>query len=105
MSDTELKPCPFCGGEDLAVIKDPRDQWLPWYLVLCNADDCHTLGPARRNKPDAITAWNTRQPDPQVTALVEALRAIESTPNYRCCAADMRKLARTALNAWEQSNG
>ena len=50
------------------------------------------------------------QPDPQVTALVEALRRcdqIVATYNNRQNekVEDVRYIARNALNAWEKSNG
>ena len=44
----------------------------------------------------ALINARANQP-PAQDGLVEALRAIEQTPNYRCCAADMRKVARAAL--------
>ena len=55
-----LLPCPFCGGTDLAVVGDPRPQWLKWFVVLCPTVDCHTIGPARRSEAEAIAAWNQR---------------------------------------------
>lgn len=104
----QLKPCPFCGGEDLAVVKDPRDQWIPWFVVLCNAEMCHTLGPARREKSEAITAWNTRTTSLAAhDGLVDALRVIavgECRMNgirAELSADVLRKIARAALASIE----
>ena len=56
-----ILPCPFCAdGEHQEVIRDPRDQWLAWYVVICLADGCHALGPAKRTEAEAIAAWNQR---------------------------------------------
>ena len=54
-----------------------------------------------------------RQPDPQVTALVEALRRIKRATHSEVRAGQagyvsrygINGIAATALNAWEQSNG
>jgi Lar family restriction alleviation protein len=52
---TELKPCPFCGGEALLEEGGMFD------LVVCkNAVDCGAEGPYGRDCEEAIAAWNTR---------------------------------------------
>ena len=54
MTETELKPCPFCGG--LAFIYSEDGEY---YRVVC--DNCD--GAIERNsdnKKEAVKAWNTR---------------------------------------------
>jgi hypothetical protein len=53
-----------------------------------------------------------RQPDPQVTALVEACRAVVEANNFEASTIgflmnlnNVAKRCQNALNAWEQSNG
>ena len=58
----KLEPCPcqFCGGRT-EVVKDPRPQWLTWYVVICaEGDPCGAMGPARRTRDEAVIAYNTR---------------------------------------------
>ena len=66
MTDMELKPCPFCGGE--AMVDGPEEHIAPGigisYSVFCSNDDCY-LG--RMDSPgfyqwlhEAAAAWNTR---------------------------------------------
>ena len=66
---TELKPCPFCGGTRIEVInaleQQPeleliglsKDNWN----VVCS--DCCGCGGTRRTAFDAIEAWNKRYGD------------------------------------------
>ena len=68
MSDApELKPCPFCGGNNLSAKAD----WMCCpveYLGQVHCDDCDMVGPLsefkydteEEAKKDAIAAWNTR---------------------------------------------
>lgn len=96
MSDTELKPCPtpWC---------EPNHEKYTWqapddlFCVIC--DGCQLEGPYCANEGDAHDAWNTRQPDPQVTALVDALQTIS---HDNCL--DPWAVASEALSTWEQSN-
>lgn len=58
-----LLPCPFCGGSAIIEMQDNlRDLriwggYAPWtaHCVVCGAD-----GPKRKEKRQAIAAWNTR---------------------------------------------
>ncbi len=57
MSD-KLKPCPFCGSDDLAIQEDIEDIY-----VVCN--DCHVQGsPVHDDELEkkAIEKWNNRTP-------------------------------------------
>lgn len=45
----EIKPCPFCGSEDIRYIPLAG-------CVFC--EDCHTYGPCESTDKDAIRKWN-----------------------------------------------
>ena len=60
--ESELDPCPFCGGE--ANIEKGNHYW-----AVC--PDCATRGSAYGNRDNAVKAWNTR-PSPKAM-LVEGL--------------------------------
>lgn len=63
MSD-ELKPCPFCGGEDIKKMKHKSEpKSYTGGLILCM--DCGCEYNAFGGQ-DAITAWNTRANDTNV---------------------------------------
>ena len=51
---SELKPCPFCGGEALIDIYGAEGT----YKVIC--DDCGSTGGTRYEEAEAIKAWNSR---------------------------------------------
>ena len=77
---TELKPCPFCGGEARAMGKGSG-------FVYCECGgEMRARGDGNNIYDDdqAITAWNTRAADPERKRLVEALerarKAIASLP-------------------------
>lgn len=53
--NAELKPCPFCGGTDLEILK-PND-WSDTYSILCS---CTGEGPCCETECDAIEKWNER---------------------------------------------
>lgn len=69
---SELKPCPFCGWATGLSVFDGGDQ--P-YWVEC--PDCCAQGSPEETKAEAITAWNTRASDAEITRLTEALRAAD----------------------------
>ena len=52
----ELKPCPFCGSEDVQEA-GPLGFSQSW-VVFCL--DCAIEGPKREAQADAIAAWNRR---------------------------------------------
>lgn len=70
----ELKPCPFCKGQNINIIAcydDACDEACcerccdkVTYAVVCNAHrgGCGASCGWRTTKEDAITAWNTRTP-------------------------------------------
>lgn len=55
---SELKPCPFCGGE-AEVYLAARYEDKDYYHVRCT-NDCVYTKKARHNENEAIEAWNTR---------------------------------------------
>lgn len=55
----ELKPCPFCGNDNLEVYDyalpgDPRPK------CSVNCEICMTVGPQEPTEQEAISAWNRR---------------------------------------------
>ena len=57
--ESELDPCPFCGGE--ANIEKGNHYW-----AVC--PDCATRGSAYGNRDNAVKAWNTRQSPKAMTS-------------------------------------
>ena len=53
----ELKPCPFCGGEEFEVVSVYGEE----YYVNCL--NCTTCGPGGETYEEAIEAWNRRAED------------------------------------------
>ena len=61
---TELKPCPFCGGDDLSLDNLGDDN--SWNIE-CN--NCDMGQHAVHTELGAIAAWNTRTTDTELTRL------------------------------------
>lgn len=77
---SELKPCPFCGGEaEYHSDKGPTGEVYAW--VGCNQCDAMSVHcDVRSMQPEEthpIEAWNTRASDAELARLTEALRAAE----------------------------
>jgi len=77
---SELKPCPFCGGDaEYHSDKGPTGEVYAW--VGCNQCDAMSVHcDVRSMQPEEthpIDAWNTRASDAEITRLTEALRAAE----------------------------
>lgn len=49
-----LRPCPFCGSDDVTV---------SWYLRCIICLDCDTRGPADESMKIAVEKWNSRRRD------------------------------------------
>lgn len=68
MSNEELLPCPFCGGEAIVKHIDSRDDWWVW----CRG--CNIQRPSVKNivhtRDEAIASWNRR-----TFAMPEEIRA------------------------------
>ena len=83
---SELKPCPFCGGE---IKTHPTPDWSNSYYASYHTDDCWLqnslhIDPAKDarfnlipNDPDAIKAWNTRTTE-EAKGLLEAFKKVEN---------------------------
>jgi hypothetical protein len=61
MSETELKPCPFCDGK--AKRNDDKQHWGD---IFCDSCGCH-MAEGSMNK--AVESWNTRTSDKRIAAL------------------------------------
>ena len=55
---TDLKPCPFCGGEAWVYLSDGFGDESFESIVQC--DNGHTLVGGCKTKAEAIAAWNAR---------------------------------------------
>lgn len=107
MSTDELKPCPFCGGNNLNSLMVGRPfEWQgegPWSFK--HAIECTDCGIQQRGydrHSEAIAAWNTRTPSPADAELLEALEW------YAERAAGCRKIGSAgdpARNALEHDGG
>lgn len=65
MTAPDLKPCPFCGADKVAVCQSERANPVFWVeCISCNAETQPST-----NKAEAIAAWNTRATDPRIEAL------------------------------------
>ena len=54
---SELKPCPFCGGEaEMLTAESMNGGYL--FGIMCN--DCRSRGDVYDTEAEAIAAWNTR---------------------------------------------
>lgn len=57
MSESKLKPCPFCGAKTMTEAI-PEDSGR--FHVACFAMKCLSRGPYRLTRTGAIAAWNRR---------------------------------------------
>lgn len=78
----KLKPCPFCGSEDISVIDWSTDDENPSYCGWCSL--CNTEGPINESKDEAAEAWNKRKiPNVQYAeVLVEWMKDPEFKEEY-----------------------
>ena len=67
MSETKLKPCPFCGGEPVLLKHNDED----YYKVFCECCGARQWTFANRTDRDAIRNWNTRKPMDNIVAEME----------------------------------
>ena len=57
----ELKPCPFCGGENVEVFHPKYNPFIGLYQVQCY--DCHFGYKQCHTEKEAVAAWNRRAND------------------------------------------
>lgn len=111
MSETKLKPCPFCGGEAVIHTVEPHKHLfvaMPAYgggtFIECSVCTCAMSG---RTEQETIEAWNTRgeaeeykeptltieqllEPNPELEAFLqeespyEAVFVSTSTEGWNC---------------------
>ena len=55
----KLKPCPFCGSEDVDIVKMYPDKWNVTFLR-GGCEHCGGKGPNKMKHADAVRAWNRR---------------------------------------------
>lgn len=95
MSDPELKPCPFCGG-------DARVDAMPVYVVAGDCYQCICIGGCASSsayydsEEDAVAAWNRRAGwqskvphdtfDPQQWVVWNGTDYLVTTPDHFDCA-------------------
>lgn len=68
---SELKCCPFCGGE-ATLKRDQKDDFVEWSIGCYNRGcvcSAHTY--CYDNKDDAIRDWNTRKPMDNIVEKLE----------------------------------
>ena len=63
---SELKCCPFCGGEAILV-----KNGAGCYQVACDNCEVRQYAYAHKNKESAINAWNTRTPMANIVEKLE----------------------------------
>ena len=69
---SELKPCPFCGGEaelryHPSSMRDPECRAWEAGCSICDARVGSTIYAIGKTKQDAIAAWNRRAVPPTAT--------------------------------------
>lgn len=69
MSD-ELKPCPFCGSDDIDVTYTYVDGGLDYYA---ECTDCYCRGAWEPTGAKARAAWNSRPIEDALQARIDAL--------------------------------
>lgn len=86
---SELKPCPFCGGEmktdvvtfDVEFYEPPYEQWYLEHIDLDTAADEHCPIPTTdtfyETEAEAIEAWNTRV---ETVTVVTGITTVTDTP-------------------------
>ena len=69
---SELKPCPFCGSEDIYL-----GEYLPetcsTYFFKVQCQSCWAAVEDQYNEREASAAWNNRQPSISVSELEELI--------------------------------
>jgi len=53
----DLKPCPFCGSENVWI---DRKNWEPYLVLVCGNENCSANGPWDLGQSGAVERWNER---------------------------------------------
>lgn len=72
MSETKLKPCPFCGGKPVLLKHNDED----YYKVFCECCGARQWTFANRTDRDAIRNWNTRKPMDNIVAELQSRKEL-----------------------------
>jgi len=69
MSETELKPCPFCGSPGAYITWDVPEK--TWHGAHCTGKDCdmHPYADGFDSKEQTFEAWNKRYDAPKIDPL------------------------------------
>jgi len=121
MSETpELLPCPFCGGEMMfrkALWPSDGDTDSIIHKVPQGGPDGNCgSGDFSNGTSDGqiVTAWNSRAPDPRISALIEVVKKVETllsartnslrdhTNSEKVALCNLRNALRAALTAMEE---
>lgn len=79
---SELKPCPFCGGEAETLTADSMHGGY-LFGIMCN--DCRSRGDVYDTEAEAIEAWNTRaEYHGYEQAAIEAWQSIKAFKERTC---------------------
>ena len=65
MTETNLKRCPFCGGEAKCI-----EFYGLYHVICCN---CHISGKDCPRRESAVSAWNTRKVEEEQAAEIARL--------------------------------
>lgn len=89
MSETKLKPCPFCGGEvTIALIGDKNTRWFVTRGIGKNKCTCRVFMESEQMPRDAskwtkettkrelTEKWNTRKPMDNIVAELESRKEL-----------------------------
>ena len=81
---TELKPCPFCGGEARIYMNDSDLDNILYYCICTNDNGCGVLPITldHYSKEEAAAAWNTRH--------VETCRMKDTYSGFVCSSCGFR---------------
>lgn len=77
MSDIKLKPCPFCGGHRVVLL---RFNYGRNYAAKCM--ECGAFGESGISKIQAVTQWNTRKSMERIVEQLEKCKAFSVSPQF-----------------------
>lgn len=78
---SELKPCPFCGGEaEMLTAESMNGGYL--FGIMCN--DCRSRGDVYDTEAEAIEAWNTRYHSEFEKKVIKAWKEIQDYTERTC---------------------